>query len=72
MVQHAELEPETSHTSPTALDPQCLYLVVSCEDRGLQFRAIRHPVPGLNPEGSQVQYVAQEVPLQRSSNEVSE
>ena len=72
MVQHAELEPEMPHTSPTAVDRQCLYLAVSCRDRGLQFRAIRHPVPRLTPEGSQVQYVAQEVPLQRSSNDVSE
>ena len=72
MVQHAELESEMPHTSATALDRRCLYLAISCKDRGLQFRAIRYPVPRLTSEVSQVQYVMQELPLQRSSNEVSE
>ena len=72
MVQHAELESDMPDTSPTALDRQCLYLVVSCEDRTLQFRTVRRPVPRSTPEASQVQYVARQVPLQRSSNEVSE
>ena len=38
MVQHAELESEMPHTSATALDRQCLYLAVSCKDRGLLLR----------------------------------